>query len=61
MNFLKGITGKEIFKRFPWLRKQLWAGEYWGDGYYVGTSGDQVTKESVEEYIRRHRERDDGS
>ena len=59
MNFLKSITAREIFKKFAILREHFWAGEFWGDGYYVGTSGDQVTTDSVKEYIRRHRSEDD--
>jgi putative transposase len=47
MNFPKSITAREIFKKFPILQEHFWAGEFWGDGYYVGTSGDQVTTDSV--------------
>ena len=25
---------KEVFKKYPELRKQLWAGELWNDGYF---------------------------
>ena len=59
MNFLKSITAREIFKKFPILREHFWAGEFWGDGYYVGTSGDKVTTDSIKDYIRRHRSEDD--
>ena len=55
MNFLKSISARELFKKFPALRKKLWAGEFWGDGYFVGTSGDNVTTDSIKEYIQRHR------
>lgn len=27
------------FKRFLWLRKELWGGEFWSDGYYASTVG----------------------
>ena len=33
----KSITARELFKTFPELRKELWGGEFWSDGYYVGT------------------------
>ncbi len=34
---IKSITARELFKRFPLLRKDLWGGEFWADGYYVAT------------------------
>jgi len=29
----KSITARELFKRFVWLKKELWGGELWSDGY----------------------------
>ena len=49
---IKSISARELFKKFPELRKKLWAGEFWGSGYYVGTAGDQVTTEMIQQYIR---------
>lgn len=51
MNILKSISAKKIFEAFPELRKKLWGGEFWGDGYYVGTVGDGVTVEIIKRYI----------
>jgi len=36
----KSITARELFQKFPWLRKDLWGGEFWSDGYFVGTVGE---------------------
>ena len=33
----KSITAREIFRNFPEIKKQLWGGEFWTDGYYVAT------------------------
>ena len=49
---MKSISAREIFKEFPRLRKQLWAGEFWGDGYFVRSVGDNVTAEIIKRYIR---------
>jgi len=49
---MKSISAREIFKEFPRLRKQLWAGEFWGDGYFVRSVGDAVTTEIIKRYIR---------
>jgi len=49
---LKSISSKEVFKEFPELEKQLWAGEFWSDGYFVRTVGDKVTSELIRQYIK---------
>ena len=49
---MKSISAREIFKEFPGLRKQLWAGEFWADGYFVRSVGDNVTSEIIKRYIR---------
>lgn len=36
----KSITGRELFRRKPALKKELWGGQFWADGYYVGTVGE---------------------
>ena len=46
------ITAREIFKRFPNLRKELWGGELWTDGYYVATVGERGDWKVVERYVR---------
>jgi len=54
---LKSISSKEVFKEFPELEKELWAGEFWSDGYFVRTVGDKVTSELIRQYIKyQHRE-----
>ena len=55
VQWLKGISAREVFKRFPWLKNILWAGEFWSDGYYWGTVGDKTSTEVVLQYIRSQR------
>jgi putative transposase len=52
MQILKSVSARELFARFPWLRRRLWGGELWGDGYFVRSVGDQVTAEIIRRYIR---------
>jgi len=54
-NLLKGISSREMFKEFPELFKELWAGELWNDGYFVRTTGDKVTSEVIRRYISYHK------
>ena len=52
VQIMKSISAREVFERFPHLRKQLWAGEFWGAGYFVRSVGDAVTAEVIRNYIR---------
>jgi putative transposase len=49
---LKSISARELFARFPRLRRQLWGGQFWEDGYCVRSVGDAVTAEIIRRYIR---------
>jgi len=51
MQIMKSICARELFARFPWLRRKLWGGELWGDGYFVRSVGDQVTADVIRRYI----------
>jgi putative transposase len=52
VQIMKSITAREVFEQFPHLRKRLWAGEFWGAGYFVRSVGDEVTTEIIRNYIR---------
>jgi putative transposase len=47
----KNITAKQLFKRHPELRKELWGGEFWTDGYYAATVGERGNWNIVKNYI----------
>ena len=37
IRLIKSITSQLIFDNFPEIKRQLWGGEFWSDGYYIGT------------------------
>jgi len=51
VQIIKSISAREIFKKYPKLRKQLWAHELWNDGYFVRSVGDKVTSDIIRKYI----------
>ena len=51
IQIIKSITAREFFKQFPKIKKQLWGGEFWSDGGYVGTIGEGVTADIIRNYI----------
>ena len=50
VKYLKGISGRKLFERFPEIRNQLWKGELWNHSYYVETVG-SVSEENIRRYI----------
>ena len=44
---------KQMFKAFPEIRKELWGGEFWSDGGYIGTVGEGITAEIIRNYIEQ--------
>ena len=52
---LKSVSAKEIFRRHPRVKKELWGGEFWEDGYFVRTVGDKETGETIKKYKEYHR------
>ncbi len=53
MQIIKSITAKNIFKKYPEIKKQLWGGEFWSDGGYIGTVGDGVTADIIKTYVEK--------
>ena len=49
---LKSISAREIFKKFPKMKKMMWSGKIWNEGYFVRSIGDKVTAEVIKKYIR---------
>ena len=57
---LKSISARELFREFPRIKKRLWSGQLWEDGYFARTVGDRMTRQIVEKYIRHHRQDEQG-
>lgn len=39
VTIIKSVTAREIFKRCPHVKKILWGGKFWTDGYFASTVG----------------------
>ena len=53
VQIFKSVTAREIFQRKPSIKKELWGGEFWTDGYYVATVGERGDWDTVEKYIQK--------
>ena len=51
VRIFKSITARELFKQFPALKKELWGGEFWSDGFYLATVSERGNWHVVEQYV----------
>jgi REP element-mobilizing transposase RayT len=49
---VKSITAKEIFKRHPEVKRHLWGGEFWSDGYFVNSVSKFGDETTISKYVR---------
>ena len=56
VGILKSISASRIFHDHPEVKRELWGGEFWEDGYFVRTVGDRVTSETIRQYVKYHRQ-----
>ena len=47
VRILKSINAKEIFHRYPEVKRELWSGEFWENRYFVWTGGDKVASDTI--------------
>ena len=59
IRLIKSITSREIFKRAPEVKRLLWGGEFWTDGYYIATISVKGDKKVIENYIKKQGRHED--
>ena len=50
---LKSVTARKVFELCPHVKKQLWGGEFWSDGYFIASVGQQDSEETVRNYVKQ--------
>jgi putative transposase len=53
VQIVKSITAREVFTSCPEVRKQLWGGQLWTDGYYISTVGQHGNEQMISRYIKQ--------
>ena len=54
VKYLKGISGNQLFREYPQLRKSLWKGQLWNGSYFCETIG-STSEENILRYIERQK------
>ena len=49
---IKSITAREVFRLHPDVKKILWGGEFWTDGYFVSTVGKHGNEDAIKNYVK---------
>src|SRR3989344_9496717 len=52
VTMIKSITAKQIFLRCPQVKKQLWGGEFWSDGFFSSTVGKHGDENMISKYVK---------
>ena len=52
VTLIKSITAREIFRRYPQVKKQLWGGELWTDGYFASTVEKHGDESKIARYVK---------
>jgi len=52
VTIIKGITAREIFSLCPHVKRQLWGGEFWSDGYFASTVGKHGDEDMIKNYVQ---------
>ena len=51
---IKSITAREVFKRIPIVKEQLWGGEFWTKGYFVSTVSRHGDEDTITRYVKNY-------
>lgn len=49
---IKSLSAREVFKKCPHVKKQLWGGEFWTDGYFASTVGKHGSEAMISTYVK---------
>lgn len=49
---VKSLTAKRVFAEHPEVKKKLWGGEFWSDGYFVSTVGKNTNEAVIQKYVK---------
>ena len=52
VTIIKSVTAREVFRLCPHVKKQLWGGEIWTEGYYASTVGKHGNEATIRNYVK---------
>lgn len=58
VKIIKSITARQIFAECPQVKKQLWGGQFWSDGYFIASVGKNQNEKVIKEYVKEQGKQD---
>ena len=52
VTIMKSITARAIYRLYPEVKKKLWGGHIWSEGYFVSTVGKNGNEKQIENYVK---------
>ena len=52
IQIVKSLTAREIFTRAPEVKRKLWGGKFWTDGYYDNRVSQYGSEETIRKYVK---------
>jgi len=49
---IKSLSAREVFQKCPHVKKALWGGEFWSDGYFSSTVGKHGSETMIRNYVK---------
>ena len=56
---VKSITAKRVFAEHPEVKKKLWGGEFWSDGYFITSVGKNTNEAVIQKYVKQQGTQDE--
>ncbi len=56
VQMVKSVIAREVFAQAPEVKRQLWGGAFWGEGYFVNTVGQHGSESVIAAYVARQGE-----
>ena len=53
VTLVKSIIAKQVFLRAPYVKRELWGGEFWSDGFFMNTVGQYGNESVIMKYIQK--------
>ena len=52
MGTIKSWSARLIFKKYPYIKEELWGGEFWSDGGHIDTVSEFGGLEKIKKYVQ---------
>jgi len=52
MGTIKSWSARLIFKQYPYIKRELWGGEFWSDGGHIDTVSEYGGLDRIKKYVK---------